>query len=97
MVDKMNKSLIFCALFFLVSCAQAADKYPKDVTEFLINADDCQHLSGEWDSNLPKEQQKDIEKQVNVICGKAKSQQGALRTRYHNEKSILDVINEYDF
>lgn len=92
----MYRCAFFC-LLFLFSCAHAVEKQPKDVTEFLINADSCQHLAGEWDSSLPEAQKRDIEKQVDAVCMKAKIQQNELRNRYHDEQSILDVIDAYDF
>ncbi|MTH47616.1 hypothetical protein GJV78_15395 [Escherichia alba] len=97
MVDKMKQIALLGSIFFLLSCAQAEDNYPKDVTAFLNNAESCQHLAGEWDSQLPKAQQENIERQVNIVCPTAKEQQAELRARYSGEQNILDVINGYDF
>jgi len=41
--------------------------------------------------------QQETEKQVNVVCDKAKAQQNALSIRYQHEKNILAVVNGYDF
>lgn len=35
---------------------------PQDVQHFLSNAEIYQHLAGEWDSSLPEEDKKDIER-----------------------------------
>nr|WP_237142890.1 hypothetical protein [Salmonella enterica] len=45
---------------------------PQDVQHFLSNAEMCQHLAGEWDSSLPEEDKKDIEKGINTWCPPAK-------------------------
>jgi len=91
------KSLILLSLFFLVSCAQAREKMPAGVAGFLVNADDCQHLSGEWDSSLPETQKRNIENQADIVCSKAKAEQKKLKVRYRNDKETLKIINEYDF
>ena len=91
------KSLLFLFMIFLVSCAQTTERIPDDVTDFLMNADDCQHLSGEWDFSLPEAQKRNIEKQVDIVCSKAKVQQRLLKVRYQNDKDTLKFINEYDF
>ncbi|VEA63221.1 Uncharacterised protein [Salmonella enterica subsp. salamae] len=46
---------------------------PQDVQHFLSNAEICQHLAGEWDSSLPEEDKKDIEKGINTWCPPAKT------------------------
>lgn len=45
---------------------------PQDVQHFLSNAEMCQHLAGEWDSSLPEEDKKVIEKGINTWCAPAK-------------------------
>lgn len=45
---------------------------PQDVQHFLSNAEMCQHLAGEWDSSLPEEDKKGIEKGINTWCPPAK-------------------------
>jgi hypothetical protein len=97
MIDKMNKMVLFCSLCFLFSCAQAAENYPKDVSAFIENTGSCQHLAGEWDADISKHRQKDIERQVNVVCGKAKVEQNTLKKKYHADSALLDAINDYDF
>lgn len=46
---------------------------PQDVQHFLSNAEMCQHLAGEWDSSLPEEDKKDIEKGINTRALRQKS------------------------
>ncbi|MGM3160214.1 hypothetical protein ACS25C_05420 [Dickeya undicola] len=70
---------------------------PDDVQRFLNNAEECQYLSGEWDSTLPKSRQRDIEREANKYCKAAKKQQNELRHKYKENRQIADKLSEYDF
>ncbi|WP_261422533.1 hypothetical protein [Serratia quinivorans] len=97
MDDNMRVPALFISILFLSSYAQASQTYPKDVNEYLKNADNCQYLSGEWDSKLPIKRQQEIEKEVNSACNNAEKQKEKLNTKYQKDKNILKVINAYDF
>ncbi|WP_261431226.1 hypothetical protein [Serratia quinivorans] len=71
---KVPALFISISILFLSSYAQASQTYPKDVNEYLKNADNCQYLSGEWDSELPIKRQREIEKEVNSACNNAEKQ-----------------------
>ncbi|MCA7014850.1 hypothetical protein LF934_19650 [Dickeya dadantii] len=74
-----------------------AVKLPDDVQRFLNNAEECQYLSGEWDSSLPKSRQREIEREVDKYCKPAKKQQNALRHKYKGNQQIEDKLSEFDF
>ncbi|MEA1064386.1 hypothetical protein [Erwinia sp. HR93] len=93
----MNKYALLFSAFILTACANASAQYPKDVEEFIKQADDCQYLAGEWDSTLPAPRQKELEKTISEVCPKAKAQQEVLRGKYRDSKAVLDTINGYDF
>ena len=93
----MYKSLVSFALLMLLSCSHAAARYPADVQAFIDDAQECQHLAGEWDPEIPQSQQREIEKQVDIVCTRAKSQRGVLKERYHNHTDIIDAIDRFDF
>lgn len=57
----------------------------------------CQHLAGEWDSSLPEEDKKDIEKGINTWCAPAKKALPGLREKYKENKEIIKKLSEYDF
>lgn len=69
----------------------------KDVQHFLSNAEMCQHLAGEWDSSLPEEDKKVIEKGINTWCAPAKKALPGLREKYKENKEIIKKLSEYDF
>ena len=96
MGDNMKKFIIFLFLPLLISCVHASEHYPGDVTQYLKNAENCQYFSGEWDSDLPIARQREIEKNVNEACSKAKAEQRHLRVKYRDEQRLLKVINGYE-
>lgn len=69
---------------------------PIDVKAFADNVDSCIHLAGEWDSNLPKERQSEIEKSVDQYCGKAKEQKEKLKVKYKNNTEVEKILSRYD-
>ncbi|WP_420704075.1 hypothetical protein [Citrobacter amalonaticus] len=64
---------------------------------FLSNADMCQHLAGEWDSSLPEQDKKDIEKGVDTYCPPAKKALADLQKKYKGNSEITKILSEYDF
>ena len=59
-------------LMFSCFISQAAEQKMVDPEYTNNNTEDCQHLAGEWDSNLPQVQQRYIEEQIDMVCPKAK-------------------------
>lgn len=88
--------LIFCLLPLQVTLANNTH-LPDDVQHFLNNAEECQYLSGEWDSSLPTSRQREIEREVNKYCKAAKKQQDELKHKYKGNQPIEDKLSEYDF
>ncbi|WP_017347153.1 hypothetical protein [Pantoea sp. A4] len=69
---------------------------PSDVKSFQAAAEDCQHFSGEWDSELPLNRLREIERAVDKNCGEARKQQNQLKAKYQGNKEIETLIAEYD-
>lgn len=84
---------------FLLVCpsVQAIDKNNSLLQEFINNAEICQHLASEWDSILPQEQQRYIEEQIDIVCPKANYLRELIKKRYIDNKSIMGIIESYDF
>ncbi|AUQ24986.1 hypothetical protein [Dickeya zeae] len=89
-------TLLFFLLPWQVTLANNVH-LPDDVQRFLDNAEECQYLSGEWDSTLPKSRQREIEREVDKYCKPAKKQQKELRNKYKGNQAIEGKLNEYDF
>ncbi|UJR62327.1 hypothetical protein [Dickeya zeae] len=89
-------TLLFFLLPWQVTLANNVH-LPDDVQRFLDNAEECQYLSGEWDSTLPKSRQREIEREVDKYCKPAKKQQKELRNKYKGNQAIEGKLSEYDF
>ncbi|MGM3224868.1 hypothetical protein [Dickeya zeae] len=89
-------TLLFFLLPWQVTLANNVH-LPDDVQRFLDNAEECQYLSGEWDSTLPKSRQREIEREVDKYCKPAKKQQKELRNKYKGNQEIEGKLSEYDF
>ncbi|MEM0675571.1 MULTISPECIES: hypothetical protein [Dickeya] len=76
-INKTKPTIIM--LFFLLPLQVTLANnvhLPDDVQHFLNNAEECQYLSGEWDSSLPKSRQREIEREANKYCKAAKKTAG---------------------
>lgn len=83
---------LFCTASFTIQ----AQTMPSDVKSFQAAAEDCQHFAGEWDSALPQNRQREIERAVDKYCGEARKQQNRLKEKYQGNKDIETLIAEYD-
>ncbi|MBS0961337.1 hypothetical protein [Acetobacter thailandicus] len=76
------KRIYFSVLFagwLLSGCATAA---PKDVDKFLNAAKECQFISEEYDSSLPTDTSKQMEKDSLMYCHYVKENKGKLKNKY---------------
>lgn len=93
----INCVIILCLAISGCVVAKPDSAPPVDVKAFTDNADNCVHFSGEWDSNLPKERQIEIENSVDHYCGKAKEQKEKLKVKYKNNAEVENILSGYDF
>lgn len=92
----INSIILLCLAISGCAVANSPSAPPVDVKTFTDNADNCIHLSGEWDSNLSKERQIEIEKSVDNYCGKAKEQKEKLKVKYKNNTEVEKILSRYD-
>ena len=88
---KLLPVLLFSCLPLL---AGAQEKLPKDVAQFVENAQMCEHFAGEWDDN-DKARQREITQAVEQSCGQAQRQWKRLSTKYAGQPAIKKVIDEH--
>jgi len=93
----INCIILLCLAISGCAVAKFQSGSSVDIKAFTDNADNCIHMSGEWDSNLPKERQVEIEKSVDNYCGKAKEQKEKLKIKYKNDPAVENILNSYDF
>ncbi|MYM94918.1 hypothetical protein GTP90_13695 [Rugamonas sp. FT81W] len=76
--------------------AYAGSTSPRDVQAFIKNADLCVHLAGEWDSDLPEQEQKDLKLSMDKYCGAAKKQLNKLSIKYKKNAAVQKTLSQYD-
>lgn len=67
-----------------------------EVVQFVRNADLCDHLAGEWDPDMTRNEKRTVEKNIERYCGKAQKQRATLLKKYKSDASVLNVLNKYD-
>jgi hypothetical protein len=87
------KMLIAAALCCLPLLAQAEEKLPRDVAQFIEHAQMCEHFAGEWDDN-DKTRQREITQAVADSCGKAQRQWKRLSAKYAGQPTLQKIIAE---
>jgi hypothetical protein len=64
----------------------AQEKLPRDVAQFIEQAQMCEHFAGEWDDN-DKARQREITQAVEQSCGQAQRQWKRLAARYAGSRA----------
>ena len=92
----MHQYIIFILLTLSFS-AHTTENKNATLQSFINNAENCQHLASEWDSTLPQVQQRDIEKQIDIVCPTARQLREVIKRRYQDDKKTMSIIESYDF
>jgi len=94
----MLKLYFFLPFLFLIPLPVLCNENsPQDIKNFIYNAGACEHLGGEYDGELPKEEKEQIKKDIDKYCGRAKSQFKILKERYKSNPTLLKRIkNNYN-
>ncbi|SDI04850.1 hypothetical protein [Janthinobacterium sp. YR213] len=85
------KMLIAAVLCCLPLLAQAEEKLPRDVAQFIEHAQMCEHFAGEWDDN-DKARQREITQAVASSCGQAQRQWKRLSAKYAGQATLQKII-----
>ena len=88
------KILIAGVLCCLPLLAPAQEKLPRDVAQFIEQAQMCEHFAGEWDDN-DKARQREITQAVEQSCGQAQRQWKRLAARYAGQPRLRKIIDEH--
>ncbi|WP_157724991.1 hypothetical protein [Vogesella sp. LIG4] len=91
----MKKNLLVVLLFFY-AISNADGIAGNEIAEFKENAEVCNHLSGEWGSELPEENKREIKINMNSSCGKAKVLYWKLKKKYNGNKRVSIVLKKYE-
>lgn len=88
------KILIAGVLCCLPLLCPAQEKLPRDVAQFIEQAQTCEHFAGEWDDN-DKARQREIIAAVDDACGQAQRQWKRLAARYAAQPRLRKIIDEH--
>jgi len=93
----MKKIFTAVAASAAIACsiATAANPIPRDVSRFVDNADNCEHLAGEFDNSLAQSEQRRIERDVARFCDAARKQLSTLRKKYRGNADIERILSEH--
>lgn len=86
-------TLIACLL--LSARALATEPAPKDVQNFIRNAEACEHFAGEFDSGLSEQRQRELERAVIRHCRAAQGQLQQLKAKYKDNPRLAELIRAH--
>ncbi|MCH4090748.1 hypothetical protein [Acetobacter sp.] len=90
---KKTCSSVLCIWWLLSGYATAS---PSDVDQFLNAAKECQFISEEYDSSLPADTRKQMEKDSRTYCHYVKINSNKIKIKYKNNKKMIEKIKQYD-
>lgn len=96
----MRLSAIIVSACLCVSNASvsfAGTKVPSEVGAFVKNADNCEHVAGEWDSTLSKAEKRKIERSVIKYCGAAQKQLKTLQIKYKDDADVKKILADHEY
>jgi len=92
---KLTVAILMIAVGLATSSIAAAGENA-DVQGFIRYADTCQHVAGEWDSELAESDRTRIQRSVMKYCGGAQAQSKALKKKYKNSPEVLRTIAAHE-
>jgi hypothetical protein len=92
------RALVIISIFALGINIAFADetpiKLPKDVSIFIENRDLCDHFRGE--DPYDEERRVFLEENISKFCTGTDAELFELKQKYHNNSSIMEVLNRYE-
>lgn len=89
----MKKSIAILAI--LSSNLYAGNLNNKDVKIFIDNAETCEHLAGEI-TGMGDARQREVTKEVNKYCERAKRQQKRLLIKYNANPEVVAELKKWN-
>ena len=95
----MRTTTVMAAACLYLTCATIsfAAALPKDVRRFVANADDCEHLAGEWDSSLSKADKREIQRGIVRNCRAAQRQLNQLKSKYRDNANVMKILADHEY
>jgi len=87
-------------IFLLAATAFASGPLPPDVERFIERREVCEHFRGEpWPEGRTREDEERrslIARELKKHCAGSDAQLGALRHKYHDEKTVIRKLERYE-
>lgn len=90
----MRTIFLTLPVYFVFPFAISAEPFPNDVSRFIYNAEACAHLAGEFDGELPRQQQDEILRNIHRYCKAAKNQWRILEIKYKGSARMMKIIKD---
>jgi hypothetical protein len=79
------------------AAATGKDAAPVEVRVFVKNAEMCEHMAEEWDSNLEPQRKKEIERAIVKYCAPAHQQHKQLAGKYKHDRKLRKLISDHAY
>ena len=89
-----HAALASVALVVFASSAQAQDKWPSDLAQFIERRNGCDHFRGE--EPYDKERREFLNQKMTELCAGTDKALANLKDKYRRNKKIMAVLNEYE-
>jgi len=93
----MIRKIVLMLALLAAPISRAADALPQDVRRFVRNAETCEHVAGEWDSELPESRRREISRAVDRYCAPAKRQLPLLTRKYRGNRYVSRTISKHAY
>lgn len=92
-----KKQLLSIPVILFISLqASAQTTYPKEITTFIENREQCDHLRGEISGEASIDEARDLNANLEKYCRGTDKQLRSLKIKYKSNPEVLKKLNEFD-
>jgi hypothetical protein len=92
-----SRIILMCLCLLTLKDVPATGAVPSDIRVFVKNADACEHLAGEWDSELKPARKREIERGVDKFCWMAQRQLKQVEVKYRDRQMLRELIAQHAY
>ncbi len=93
----VSRFVVLVAWWLAAGVANARVPVPKDIQNFILNADECDHAAGEFDGSLSEQRQREIEQAVVKYCQPAQRQLKTLKAKYKGDAKLTELVRKHAY
>jgi hypothetical protein len=95
MERNMMKGLVALALLFALS-AIAGEALPKDVQNFVLKREGCDHFRGEIPDPADAQRMKEVKRELKQLCTGTDKALAQLKRKYSRKRAVIQRLEEFD-